>query len=177
MNSKIDDILKLQDAMNRRTFLQRSAAGMGMAALGSLLGQSFGATSEQAPAPLGLGTLPHFPAKAKRIIYLFQSGAPSQLDLWDYKPQLEKRHGEKFDPGEAVELFQSAPDKVMRSPFRWRQYGQSGKWLSGPVAPLGACVDDVAFIHSMVSKSNVHGPATFQQISGFTLPGFPGMGA
>src|SRR6185436_5446047 len=89
MKDPINDILKLQDAMNRRAFLQRSAAGIGMAALGTLLGQSFGATSSQAPAAIDLNSLPHFPAKAKRVIYLFQSGAPSQLDLWDYKPQLQ----------------------------------------------------------------------------------------
>ena len=105
------------------------------------------------------------------------SGAASQCDLWDYKPALAKHHGEKFDPGEAVELFQSAPDKVMKSPFAWRQHGKCGKWLSEPVAPLGECVDDIAFIHSMVSKSNVHGPATFMQATGFVLPGFPSMGS
>ena len=105
------------------------------------------------------------------------SGAASQCDLWDYKPALAKHHGEKFDPGEAVELFQSAPDKVMNSPFGWRQYGRCGKWLSDPVAALGECVDDIAFIHSMVSKSNVHGPATFMQATGFVLPGFPSIGS
>ena len=119
----------------------------------------------------------HHPAKAKRVVQLYMSGAASQCDLWDYKPALAKHHGEKFDPGEPVELFQSAPDKVMKSPFAWRQHGQCGKWLSEPVAPLGECVDDIAFIHSMVSKSNVHGPATFMQATGFVLPGFPSMGS
>jgi hypothetical protein len=117
------------------------------------------------------------PPRAKRVVQLYMSGAASQCDLFDYKPALIRQHGEKFDPGEAVELFQSAPDKVMQSPFAWRQHGRCGKWLSDPVLPLGACVDDMAFIHSMVAKSNVHGPATFMQASGFILPGFPAAGA
>src|SRR5690242_8490080 len=65
----------------------------------------------------------------------------------------------------------------MQSPFGWKQYGRSGKWLSDRAAALGDCVDDIAFIHSMVSKSNVHGPATFMQATGFVQPGFPSMGS
>src|SRR5262249_603048 len=87
------------------------------------------------------------------------------------------RTGQKFDPGGKVELFQSDPGAVMKSPWQWKQYGQCGKWISDLVPHLGSCVDDMAFIHSMVSKSNVHGPATFMQNSGFVLPGFPSMGA
>jgi Protein of unknown function (DUF1501) len=65
----------------------------------------------------------------------------------------------------------------MKSPWDWKQYGQSGKWMSDLVPHLGSCVDEIAFVHSMVSKSNVHGPATFMQNTGFVLPGFPHMGA
>jgi len=105
------------------------------------------------------------------------SGAASQCDMYDYKPELIKRHGQKFDPGEKVELFQSFPGACMKSPWAWKQYGQSGHWMSDLVPHLAGCVDDMAFIHSMVSKSNVHGPATFMQNTGFVLPGFPSMGA
>src|SRR4051812_11601169 len=95
---KFQPSLSVQDAMNRRTFLKGSAAGIGMTALASLFGDGImggaGAlappTNPLTPAPAGL---PHFPAKAKRIIYLFQSGAPSQLDLFDYKPQLRDMRG------------------------------------------------------------------------------------
>ena len=159
---------------SRRDFLWRLGGGLGGIALATMLGE------EGLLAGEGATTRPHilqFPPKAKRVVQLYMSGAASQCDLWDYKPALAKRHGEKFDPGEAVELFQSAPDKVMNSPFGWRQYGKCGKWLSDPVAALGDCVDDIAFIHSMVSKSNVHGPATFMQATGFVLPGFPSMGS
>lgn len=159
---------------SRRDFLWNVGGGLGGIALAAMLGQD-GLLADDARAPRAL-PLHHSP-KAKRVVQLYMSGGASQCDLWDYKPALAKRHGEKFDPGEAVELFQSAPDKVMKPPFAWRQHGQCGKWLSDPVAPLGACVDDIAFIHSMVSKSNVHGPATFMQATGFVLPGFPSMGA
>jgi hypothetical protein len=147
---------------------------LGGIALASMLGDD-GLLANQTPSPLPRPL--HHAAKAKRVVQLYMSGAASQCDLWDYKPALEKRHGEKFDPGEPVELFQSAPDKFMKCPFTWRRHGQCGKWLSEPVSPLGDCVDDIAFIHSMVSKSNVHGPATFMQATGFVLPGFPGVGS
>jgi hypothetical protein len=105
------------------------------------------------------------------------SGAASQVDTFDYKPELIKRHGQAFDPGGKVELFQSSPGPCMKSPWAWKQYGQCGKYVSSLLPHLATCVDDMAFIHSMVSKSNVHGPATFMQATGFVLPGFPAMGA
>ena len=119
----------------------------------------------------------HHPARAKRVVQLFMSGAASQCDTFDYKPELIRRNGQPFDPGEKVELFQSDPGQCMPSPWAWQQYGQCGKWMSDLVPHLAECVDDIAFIHSMVSKSNVHGPATFMQNTGFVLPGFPSMGA
>jgi len=158
----------------RREFLWNVGGGLGGIALASLLGKEGLLANETSLSPL---QRLHHPPKAKRVVQLYMSGGASQCDLWDYKPTLAKQHGEKFDPGEPVELFQSEPDKVMQSPFAWRQHGQCGKWLSEPVAPLGECVDDIAFVHSMVSKSNVHGPATFMQSTGFVLPGFPSMGS
>ena len=105
------------------------------------------------------------------------SGAASQCDTFDYKPEVIRRNGEKFDPGGKVELFQSSPGAVMKSPWEWKQRGQSGKWISELVPQIASCADDIAFVHSMVAKSNVHGPATFMQNSGFVLPGFPCMGS
>lgn len=119
----------------------------------------------------------HHPPRAKRVVQLFMSGAASQCDLYDYKPVLIERNGQPWDPGEAVELFQSSPGPVMASPWSWKQYGECGKWMSDLVPHLGGCVDKMAFVHSMVSKSNVHGPATFLQATGFVRPGFPSMGA
>ncbi len=119
----------------------------------------------------------HHKPKAKRVVQLFMSGAASQCDTFDYKPELIKRRGEKFDPGGKIELFQSAPGVVMPSPWEWKRYGKSGRWVSGLFPQLAECVDDMAFLYAMVSKSNVHGPATFMQNTGFVLPGFPSMGA
>jgi hypothetical protein len=158
--------------MDRREFLQTAGGGLGSIALASLLNQD----QLLAEVPAGTHVL-HHPPRAKRVIQLYMSGAASQCDTFDYKPELIKDNGNAWDPGEQVQLFQSSPGKTMQAPWKWKQYGESGKWLNECVAPLGACVDDMAFVHNMVSKSNVHGPATFMQATGFILPGFPGMGA
>ena len=163
---------------DRREFLWRCGGGLGGVALAHLLGAE-GLLAADAPgkprADLNGGL--HHRAKAKRVVQLFMSGAASQCDTFDYKPLLIKKHGEAFDPGGKVELFQSTPGAVMKSPWAWRPRGGSGKFISDLVPNLGGCIDDLAFLHAMVSKSNVHGPATFLQATGFVLPGFPGMGA
>ena len=161
--------------LDRREFLWRFGGGLGGIALVCLLGRQ-GLLAETAPRPELNGGL-HHRARAKRVVQLFMSGAASQCDTFDYKPLLLERHAEKFDPGGKVELFQSEPGLVMKSPWAWKQYGQCGKWISELVPHIGSCADDLAFIHSMVSKSNVHGPATFMQNTGFVLPGFPSMGS
>ena len=146
--------------MTRRDLLFQSGGGLGGVALASLLGA-------QSPQP----------ARAKRVVQIFLSGAVSQCDTFDYKPLLIKNAGQPWYPGEKVELFQSNPGVTMPSPWAWRQYGQSGKWVSGMLPELGSCADDMAFVHSMISKSNIHGPATFLQTTGFVLPGYPSAGA
>lgn len=145
--------------MTRRNFLWQYGGGLG----GIALAQMNAAT--------------HHPAKAKRVVQFFMSGAASQCDSFDYKPLLQKKAGEKWDPGERVELFQSNPGVVMPCPWEWRQHGQSGKWISGLFPHVATCADDIAFVHSLLSKSNVHGPATFLQSTGFILPGFPSAGS
>lgn len=166
--------------IHRRDFLSHSAHGFGALALASLL-QADGLTAASEGAiDVGSGgilkTL-HRPAKAKRIVQLFMSGAASHLDLWDYKPALEKHHGEASDFGEHVEAFQNGLGPWMKSPFKFKAYGQSGKMLSDVVAPMGDVVDEIAFIHNVVGKTGVHSQATFLQATGFQNPGFPGMGA
>ena len=161
---------------DRREFLWRFGGGLGAIAMAHLLGAEGLLADSPLPRAEFNGGL-HHRAKAKRIVQLFMSGAASQCDTFDYKPELIKRHGQKFDPGGKVELFQSEPGAVMKSPWAWKQYGQCGKWVSDLVPHLGSCVDDIAFLHAMTSKSNVHGPATFMQNTGFVLPGFPSMGA
>ena len=104
-------------------------------------------------------------------------GAASHIDLWDYKPELIKHHGEKSDFGEHVEAFQNGLGPWMRPVWDFKPYGQCGKMLSDVVAPLGEVVDDIAFVHNLIGKTGVHSQATYLQATGFQLPGFPGMGA
>jgi hypothetical protein len=167
-------------SINRRHFLWQSGGGLGGVALAYLLGRDGLLAAE--PTKYGKGRPElngglHHKAKAHRVVQMFMSGAASQVDTFDYKPELIKRHGQPFNPGGKVELFQSVPGACMKSPWEWKQYGRCGKYVSGLVPHLAGCVDDMAFLHSMVSKSNVHGPATFMQNTGFVLPGFPSMGA
>jgi Protein of unknown function (DUF1501) len=167
--------------LDRREFLWQSGSGFGALALAHLMGADslLADTStgkSLTPLPKYNGGLHHL-ARAKRVVHLFMSGAASQCDTFDYKPALIKRNGQKFDPGGKVELFQSEPGAVMSSPWKWRQYGHCGRWVSNLVPHLAGCVDDMAFLPAMVAKSNVHGPATFMQNTGFVLPGFPSMGA
>jgi len=159
--------------MNRNTFLWQAGGGFGGVALAHLLGRD----AQGAPkgVPKFNGGL-HHRAKAKRVIQLFMSGAASQCDTFDYKPLLNTKAGQPWDPGEKVELFQSNPGVVMPSPWGWNQHGQCGKWVSDLFPATATCVDDIAFVSSMMSKSNIHGPATFMQNTGFILPGFPSAG-
>ncbi len=156
---------------SRRELLWQSGGGLGGLALASMLDQ------DRSLANDGLldGKL-HHPAKAKRVVQFFMSGAASHLDLFDYKPELIKRHGQASDFGEPVEAFQNGLGPWLKPIWDFKPYGQSGKMLSDMVAPLGEVVDDLAFIHNMVSKSGVHSTATLLQATGFQLPGFPGAG-
>jgi hypothetical protein len=164
---------------SRREFLWQLGGGLGGIALAHLLdaeGLLANEATSRGPHPDLDGGL-HHRARARGVVQLFMSGAASQCDTFDYKPELIRRHGREFDPGGKVELFQSAPGAVMKSPWAWRQHGECGTWVSDLLPHLAGCVDDMAFLHAMVSKSNVHGPATFLQNTGFVLPGFPSMGA
>ena len=156
---------------SRRQLLRAAGGGLGWIALAHMMGRETPAAAAHPHGGL------HHRAKAKRVVQLFMSGAASQCDTFDYKPLLIERNGRDFDPGGKVELFQSSPGPVMRSPWSWKQHGESGKWMSSLVPRLAECADTMAFFPAMVSESNVHGPATFLQNSGFALPGFPSMGA
>lgn len=155
--------------MDRRSFLWNWGGGLGGIALAQLLAQD--------SLLAGATGAPHHKPRAKRVIQLFMSGAASQCDTFDYKPLLIQKGGQKWDPGEKVELFQSNPGVVMPSPWDWKQHGRCGKWVSSLLPHTAECVDDIAFVASMMSKSNVHGPATFMQNTGFILPGFPSAGS
>ena len=114
--------------------------------------------------------------RAKRVVQLFMAGAASHIDLFDHKPDLVKHHGEPSDFGEAVEAFQNGLGPWKKPVWDFKPYGRCGKRLSDAVAPLGACADDLAFVHNMVGKTGVHSQGTLLQATGFNLPGFPGVG-
>jgi hypothetical protein len=171
------DSQQLSDRMSRRRFLFESGGGLGGIALASMMSDEGLLASTPGAEGSGVLGVPHHQPKAKRVVQFFMSGAASHIDLWDHKPRLIKDHGKKWDAGEPIELFQSSPGKTMRSPWGWQRYGKCGKQLSDVVAPLGACVDDMAFVHSMVGKQGVHSTATLLQATGFQTPGFPAMGS
>ena len=168
--------------LDRRHFLGHLGSGLGGIALLHLLAEESRAAAvkpirpEYRPeAPLAARE-PHFKAKAKRVLHIFCSGACSQLDTFDYKPELIKRHGQPM-PGEKLVTFQGANGNLTKSPYTFRQRGKCGKWTSDLLPNIGAMVDALCFIHSMTAKSNTHGPAEQQMNTGFTLEGFPSVGA
>lgn len=163
--------------VDRRSFLWTIGGGFGGMALTALLAEEQARAASGQEQVRSAEKLPHFAPKAKQVIQIFVSGAMSHIDTFDYKPELSKRAGKAFEPGGKVELFESIPGKVQPGYWPFQQHGECGRWVSSLFPHLATCVDDMCFIHSMVSKSNVHGPALFMMNSGFVLPGFPSMGS
>ncbi len=165
--------------ITRREALWKVGGGLGGIALAHLLGreQLIAGTDALVKPRADLNGGLHHPAKVRRVIQLFMNGGVSQMDTFDHKPELNRRHGEVFDPGQHVEAPTSAPGKLMKSPFAFQQYGESGRWVSDVFPNLAGCVDDLAFLNALASKTNVHGPASYMMNTGFLLPGFPCMGA
>ena len=169
--------------MTRRHFFSRTASGIGVAALGSLLNPgifSAFAGSSEVKYPLAQ---PHFPAKAKRVIYLFMAGGPAQMDLLDYKPTLDKLHGEELPAsvrmGQRLTGMTSGQKSfpVVKSLFKFAQHGSSGTWVSELLPNISKIVDDVCIIKTVNTEAINHDPAiTFIQ-TGFQQPGRPCMGS
>ncbi|MBL9127090.1 MAG: DUF1501 domain-containing protein [Verrucomicrobiales bacterium] len=165
----------LPPLLSRRHFLSGTTGGLGAVALAWLMRREQG----QAAPHLGNASafVPHHPPRAKRVVQIFCCGGVSHLDTFDYKPDLDRLHGRSIEgKGEKLGFF-GQPGKLMKSVYPFRRHGQSGAWVSSLFPHLAGCVDDLCFVHSMYAKSNNHTPATFQMNSGFTLNGFPCMGA
>ncbi len=168
----------------RREFLQRTGQGCGVLALAGMLDQQ-GVLTTAARADVAdrrlkpLAPRPtHAPAKAKSVIWLFMNGGQSQVDTWDYKPELEKRDGkelEGFDKNTG--FFTAEVGPLMKSPFKFKQQGQSGTWVPEIFPDMIPHVDEMAFIHSCFTETNNHSPALFQINTGFSRMGFPCVGA
>jgi len=169
----------------RRQFFGRSAAGIGTAALASLLNPNlFAATKPDAPAGIP-GALPetHFPAKAKRVIYLFMSGGPSHIDLFDYKPKLKDLHGTDLPAevrmGQRITGMTSGQSSFpcVAPMFKFAQHGQTGAWVSELLPHTAGIVDDIAIVKSMNTEAINHDPATTYLQTGSQQPGRPSFGA
>ncbi len=174
--------------LDRRGFLGHMASGVGGIALsamlaeqGLLLGADAGIPDRSPARPLPVNPLeprpPHFPGKARRVLHIFCTGAVSHLDTWDYKPELIKRHGQPMPGVDKLITFQGENGNLARSPWKFRPRGQSGKYISDLVPHLASLADDMCFVHSLTSKTNTHGPGEMFMSTGFTLEGFPSMGA
>ena len=177
--------------LTRRELFQRAGGGFGLVGLAALL-QSEGlldssslADGEDLPSrslnPMA-ARAPHFPGRAKRVVWMFINGGPSQVDTWDYKPALAKWEGKsikEFDPTfkNTTGFFKDAVGGLMRSPFRFTPRGQCGKMVSELFPELGKHVDKMAFIHSAFGESNNHSPALFMMNTGLPRMGFPCMGS
>jgi len=173
--------------LNRRRFFADTGIGLGAIALTHLLSRQglLAATVSgkdpirpviqpghpYAPRP------PHFTAKAKNVLVIFCSGACSHLDTFDYKPELIRRHGQPMPGKEKLITFQGEQGALTKSPWEFKPRGQSGKMISELVPHLAELADDMCFIHSMQGKTNTHGPGENYMSTGYTLDGFPSMGA
>ena len=159
--------------MKRRDLLQLSSAGFGSLALSGILGL------EQARAaavdPLGVRA-PHFPARAKRVIFLFMHGGPSQVDTFDYKPLLKRDHGKPL-PFARPKVVSSETFNLLQSPWAFKQYGQSGAWVSDLFPETAKCVDDMCFIKSMHGSNSRHGGALLELHTGSDTFIRPAMGS
>lgn len=169
---------------DRRQWLTHTGASFGALAWTSLLlNDSMAAKQEPTSVSWG-GELPlradgglHHPPRVRRVIQLFMNGGASPMDTFDYKPALEKYHGQSLGPKDKPEGFTAPAGAVMKSPFAFQQHGETGRWVSEVFPHQAKWVDRMAFIMSMASKTNVHGPGSYMMNTGFILPGFPCFGA
>ncbi len=161
---------------SRRELLWNIGGGLGGLAISQMLGREAMSDENDAPKPEFNGGL-HHRAKVKRVIQLFMTGGASPMDTFDYKPMLDKLHGQKLGPADKPEGFTAPAGAIMKSPFEFKQHGECGRWVSSVFPHQAKVVDEMAFLMAMASKTNVHGPATYMMNSGFLLPGFPSLGA
>ena len=160
--------------LTRRRFLGNVYTGLGGIGLLHLLQ---GSVSAEEPMWRPGSGQTHHPAKAKRVLQIFCPGAASAMDLWEYKPSLEKYHGKPLPGEENFVSFQGKNGNLMKSPWEFAPAGESGKLITSMLPQMARHVDDIAFIHSMHSKTNTHGPGCVFMNTGHPTEGFPSAGA
>ncbi|GAA5221924.1 DUF1501 domain-containing protein [Membranihabitans marinus] len=182
LRSNHPELSQVERQLDRRNFLQKTTLGLGALALGNLLNPRMAHGQVSPLMQNGLG-LPHFVPKAKRVVYLFQSGGPSQLDLFDYKPELLQRFGQDLPASvrSGQRLTGMSADQsifpIAPSTLQFSQYGESGAWVSEAMPYLSEIVDDLCFIKSMQTDAINHDPAiTFLQ-TGNQIAGRPSIGS
>jgi len=177
-----DPLTEMHRMATRRELFQRSAAGVGTAALATLLARDGLAAGDAEPTG-ALPGLPHFAPKAKRVIYLFQNGAPTHVDLFDYKPVLKQRHGQpvpdSFVAGKRFSTMTGAASgKKLLAPVEpFARHGKSGAWVSTLMPHTAKIADDLCFVKSMHTEAVNHAPAITFLLTGSELPGRPTLGA
>jgi hypothetical protein len=174
MKSRIDG----WNLLDRRNFLSQSATGLGAIAFTHLLSQQ-GLLANSVYVDPSKPFAPrntHFPARAKRVVVVFCAGAVSQLETWDYKPALIKHDDKPLQGGPSV-TFQGPAGNLARPQYNFRPRGNTGKWVSDLIPHLAELTDEFAFVHSLTSKTNTHGPAENFLSSGFIQDGFPSIGS
>lgn len=165
--------------LERRDLLGQAVTGLAGVALASLLKQDQLLASDAVsfdPSNPHASRTAHHAAKAKNVLVIFCAGACSQLETYDYKPELIKRDGLPFEGGPAV-TFQGPSGNLARPQYKFRPRGECGKMVSDIIPHLGGIVDDISFVHTLTNKSNTHGPAENFLSTGFVLDGFPSIGA
>lgn len=180
----MNPLVERESLLTRRQFFGRTAGGIGTLALALLLnGQTLADSPEETGAHGGLADFPNFTPKAKRVIYLFQSGAPSQMDLFDYKPKLAEMHGKELPDsvrkGQRLTGMTSRQQSfpIAPSKFKFAQHGKSGAWVSDLLPHTAAMADELCFVKSMFTEAINHDPAiTFFQ-TGAQLAGRPSIGS
>ncbi|HEU0119141.1 MAG TPA: DUF1501 domain-containing protein [Bryobacteraceae bacterium] len=165
----------LNQTLSRRDLLRVSSAGFGGVALAGLLGAEQARAATANAGPLAVKA-PHFPAKAKRVIFLFMHGGPSQVDTFDYKPLLKRDHGKPL-PFERPKVVSSETFNLLQSPWAFKQYGQSGAWVSDLFPETAKMVDDLCFIKSMHGSNSRHGGALLELHTGSDTFVRPSMGS
>ncbi|MDG1855327.1 MAG: DUF1501 domain-containing protein [Verrucomicrobiales bacterium] len=162
-----------QNSLSRRDALMKMGGGFGSLGLASLIDSANGSTNDSSPlAP----KRPHFQPKAKRIIQLFMPGGPSQVDTFDYKPMIAKHAGQRPESVNRKTL-RNTKMGLMPSPFSFKQYGESGKWVSDIFPHVAECVDDICFVHSMHTDIPEHAGGILMANLGALQPNRPSMGS
>ncbi len=168
--------MSTETKLNRRSWLSFASSGVGSLALADLLSRESRLHAAEV-LPEASDPAPHHASRAKRVIHICMFGGLSQVDSFDYKPELSKLHGKSLASEEKPDVFFGKVGLLRKSDWNFKQRGQSGLWISDLFPHLGEVADELTVVNSMYAETSNHTPATFQENTGFRLNGFPTFGA